>query len=98
MIFTCSTGAGDPPSVTRCTTCGLRPSVSVTVLRLVAEGRTNREIGDALYISASTAGVHVSNILRKLGAASRAQAAALAHEDNLLPDSEPAPSAAANGR
>ncbi len=68
------------------------------VLRLVAEGRTNREIGDALYISASTAGVHVSNILRKLGAASRAQAAALAHEGNLLPDSEQAPSAAGNGR
>ncbi len=37
------------------------------VLALLAEGRTNRQIGDALFISSSTAGVHVSNILGKLG-------------------------------
>jgi DNA-binding CsgD family transcriptional regulator/tetratricopeptide (TPR) repeat protein len=49
------------------------------VLRLVAEGRSNREIAAELFISAKTASVHVSNILAKLGAASRTEAAAIAH-------------------
>jgi DNA-binding CsgD family transcriptional regulator len=47
------------------------------VLRLIAEGRSNREIGAALFISAKTASVHVSNILAKLGVASRTEAAAM---------------------
>jgi predicted ATPase/DNA-binding CsgD family transcriptional regulator len=54
------------------------------VLKLVSEGRTNREIGAALFISASTAGVHVSNILRKLNVSRRAEAAARAHQLGLL--------------
>jgi DNA-binding CsgD family transcriptional regulator/tetratricopeptide (TPR) repeat protein len=49
------------------------------VLALVAEGRTNRAIADELFISVKTASVHVSNILAKLGAASRTEAAAWAH-------------------
>jgi len=49
------------------------------VLRLLAEGRTNRQIGDELFITPKTASVHVSRILTKLGVANRAQAAALAH-------------------
>ncbi len=53
------------------------------VLRLVAEGRSNREIASALFISPKTASVHVSNILAKLGAASRTEAAAIAHRDGL---------------
>ena len=48
------------------------------VLALVAEGHTNRRIADALFISESTAGVHVSNILGKLGVTSRTEAAAVA--------------------
>ena len=48
------------------------------VLALVATGRTNRQIGEALFISEKTASVHVSRILAKLGATSRAQAAAIA--------------------
>jgi DNA-binding CsgD family transcriptional regulator/tetratricopeptide (TPR) repeat protein len=48
------------------------------VLALVAEGCTNRQIGDALFISAKTASVHVSNILAKLGVANRGEAAAAA--------------------
>jgi ATP/maltotriose-dependent transcriptional regulator MalT len=48
------------------------------VLALVAEGNTNKRIADALFISESTAGVHVSNILGKLGVASRTEAAAVA--------------------
>lgn len=48
------------------------------VLVLVAAGRTNRQIGEELYISDKTASVHVSNILRKLGVTSRMDAAAIA--------------------
>jgi DNA-binding CsgD family transcriptional regulator len=50
------------------------------VLVLVAAGRTNRQIGEQLFISEKTAGVHVSNILGKLGVAGRGEAAALAHQ------------------
>jgi len=49
------------------------------VLALIADGRTNRQIATALFISDKTAGVHVSNILAKLGVASRGEAAAVAH-------------------
>ena len=50
----------------------------LAVLRLVAAGRSNAQIGAELFISPRTAGVHVTNILRKLGVANRVQAAALA--------------------
>jgi DNA-binding CsgD family transcriptional regulator len=50
------------------------------VLTLLAEGRTNREIGQALYITEKTASVHVSNILAKLGVSNRGEAAALARD------------------
>jgi DNA-binding CsgD family transcriptional regulator len=49
------------------------------VLALVAEGRTNRQIGQALFITPKTASVHVSRILAKLGVAGRGEAAAVAH-------------------
>ena len=51
------------------------------VLRLIAAGRSNREIGTALFISEKTVSVHVSNILAKLGAASRTEAAAIARDN-----------------
>jgi DNA-binding CsgD family transcriptional regulator/tetratricopeptide (TPR) repeat protein len=54
------------------------------VLALVADGRTNRQIAAALFISESTAGVHVSNILGKLGVGSRTEAAALAFRLRLV--------------
>jgi cyanate lyase len=50
------------------------------VLALVAKGWTNRRIGQELFITKGTAGVHVSRILAKLGAASRGEAAAIAHQ------------------
>jgi DNA-binding CsgD family transcriptional regulator len=53
------------------------------VLRLVAEGHSNRQIAEELFISRKTASVHVSNILAKLGVASRVQAAAVAHRRGL---------------
>jgi DNA-binding CsgD family transcriptional regulator len=49
------------------------------VLRLVAAGRSNRDIAAELFISPKTASVHVSNILGKLGVASRGEAAAKAY-------------------
>ena len=48
------------------------------MLDLVAAGRTNREIGAALFISDKTASVHVTHILDKLGVSSRTEAALLA--------------------
>jgi DNA-binding CsgD family transcriptional regulator len=53
------------------------------VLALVAEGRTNRQIGQELFITPKTAGVHVSRILAKLGVAGRGEAAAIAHRLSL---------------
>ncbi|MBO0771150.1 MAG: response regulator transcription factor [Actinobacteria bacterium] len=53
------------------------------VLRLLAEGRSNREIAAELFIAPKTASVHVSNILGKLGAASRTEAAAIAHAEGV---------------
>ncbi|MFD2350681.1 LuxR C-terminal-related transcriptional regulator [Nonomuraea ferruginea] len=49
------------------------------VLRHVARGRSNREIAAELFIAVKTVSVHVSNILAKLGVASRGEAAAKAH-------------------
>jgi DNA-binding NarL/FixJ family response regulator len=54
------------------------------VLRLVAAGRSNREIASELFISIKTASVHVSNILGKLGVTSRGEAAATAHQHRLF--------------
>jgi DNA-binding CsgD family transcriptional regulator/tetratricopeptide (TPR) repeat protein len=48
------------------------------VLGLIAQGRTNREIGERLFISQKTVGVHVGNILAKLGVSGRVEAAAVA--------------------
>ncbi len=48
------------------------------VLAQIAQGRTNREIGDRLFISQKTVGVHVGNILSKLGVSGRVEAAAVA--------------------
>jgi DNA-binding CsgD family transcriptional regulator len=53
------------------------------VLRLLAAGRSNREIAAELFIAPKTASVHVSNILSKLGAASRTEAAAIAHAEGV---------------
>jgi DNA-binding CsgD family transcriptional regulator len=63
---------------------GGEPGVALTrreaeVLALVAAGRSNRQIAQALFISPKTASVHVSNILAKLGVAGRVEAAAIAH-------------------
>jgi DNA-binding CsgD family transcriptional regulator/tetratricopeptide (TPR) repeat protein len=69
---------------------GLTPR-ELEVLRLVAAGRSNQQIADALFISRKTASVHVSNILGKLDVRTRGEAAATAHRLGL---DEPAPDAA----
>ena len=68
-------GDADDPGLT---------SRELEVLRLVAAGQSNREIAAALVISPKTASVHVSNILAKLGAATRTEAAVKAHALGLL--------------
>ena len=54
------------------------------VLTLVADGRSNGEVARQLFISTKTVSVHVSNILAKLGAAGRTEAAAIARRQGLL--------------
>jgi DNA-binding CsgD family transcriptional regulator len=54
------------------------------VLELVAAGLTNRQIADRLFISENTVGVHVGNILGKLDASSRTEAAGIAHRLGLV--------------
>jgi len=79
---------GVPPLAAAPTPYGLTGR-ELAVLRLLAAGRTNAEIGTELYISPKTAGVHVSNILRKFGVSGRVQAAALAERAGLLHSSRP---------
>jgi DNA-binding CsgD family transcriptional regulator len=55
------------------------------VLALLAEGRTNRQIGEALFISPKTVSVHVSNVIGKLRVSGRVEAATLALRLGLIP-------------
>ncbi len=71
------------PATERQSTFGLTPRER-DVLRLVAQGLSNRQIAAELFISGNTAGVHVSRILTKLGVATRTEAAAAAHTHRLL--------------
>jgi DNA-binding NarL/FixJ family response regulator len=71
-------------------TCDTGPAGALTgreteILGLVAQGRSNGEIARQLFISTKTVSVHVSNILAKLGAGGRTEAAAIARRDGLLP-------------
>ena len=77
LIGTETTG---PPPVG--TVTGLS-SRELEVLRLVSAGRSNREIGDLLFISEKTASRHLSNIFGKLGIRTRAEAARIAAEQGL---------------
>ena len=56
----------------------------VEVLRLVAAGRSNREIGEELFIALNTVARHVSNIFSKTDSSNRAEAATYANQHNLL--------------
>jgi DNA-binding NarL/FixJ family response regulator len=68
---------------------GLTPR-EVEVLRLIASGKSNRDIAEALFISLNTVANHVRNILAKIGAVNRTEAAAYAIRHGLAP-STPSP-------
>jgi DNA-binding NarL/FixJ family response regulator len=55
-----------------------------SVLALVADGRTNRQVGAELYISEKTVSVHLSRVMAKLGAGSRTEAVTIAYARGLL--------------
>jgi DNA-binding NarL/FixJ family response regulator len=59
-------------------------SREIEVLRLIAQGATNREIAESLVISEGTVKNHISNILSRLGLRDRTQAAIYARENDLL--------------
>ncbi len=75
---------GSAPSRTAAPADGSLTAREREILGLVAEGRSNGEIGRQLFISTKTVSVHVSNILSKLGASGRTEAAALARRRGLL--------------
>lgn len=60
------------------------------VLELIAEGLSNRQIGERLFISVKTVSVHVSAVLRKLGVSTRTEAALLKKNDQPRTAAEPA--------
>lgn len=72
-----------PPPAARVWPAGLTER-EVEVLRLIARGRSNREVGERLFISAKTVGRHVENLYAKTGVSSRAAAALFAMEHGLL--------------
>jgi DNA-binding NarL/FixJ family response regulator len=80
-----TSGADAPTEPSAAAELGLTAR-ELEVLAQLAEGRTNRQIGDALFISVKTVGAHVSSILRKLDASTRSQAAAIARRAGLLPE------------
>jgi DNA-binding NarL/FixJ family response regulator len=69
---------------------GTRPAIAgltpreIEVLRLVAAGKSNREIADELYLSVKTVARHLSNIFCKIGVSSRTAATAFAYEQGLI--------------
>jgi DNA-binding CsgD family transcriptional regulator len=72
----------EPPAAIGASPHGLTTR-ELEVLRLLAAGHSNRELGDLLFISPATAARHVANIYAKLGVDSRAQATAYAHQHGL---------------
>ena len=70
-------GSSSVPARPKAAVFGLSPRER-EVLLLLSAGRTNREIGEHLFISQKTVGVHVGNILSKLGVSGRVEAAAVA--------------------
>ena len=84
--ITLTTGSADVPATDRRAAgpLGRLTERELEVLRHIALGESNDEIGAALFISPKTASVHVSRILAKLDVTSRAKATALAYEHGLL--------------
>ena len=79
----CSSGSERRRGAPAAAPPGLSPR-EVEILRLVARGLSNREVGRALSISEHTAANHIRSILRKTGCANRTEAAAYAHANGLI--------------
>ena len=79
-----------PREQTRANPAGLTAR-ELEVLALLADGLTNAQLADRLFLSAKTVDHHVSSVLRKLGAPNRAAAAAAARQRGLLPKMGNAP-------
>ncbi len=60
-----------------------------SVLTLVADGRTNRQVGAELFISEKTVSVHLSRVMAKFGAGSRTEAVSIAYARGLLAPADP---------
>jgi DNA-binding NarL/FixJ family response regulator len=69
--------------------CGPLTAQELQVLDLLAAGRTNRQVGEELFVAEKTASVHVSRIFAKLGASSRAEAVSIGLRSGLLSRSAP---------
>ena len=80
---TLALGAPSPAAPEPAVAARLTPR-EAEVLRLLVDGRTDREIGEALFISHRTVMTHVSNLLAKLGVESRTAAVARALRDGLV--------------
>jgi DNA-binding NarL/FixJ family response regulator len=65
--------------------CSRLTSREIEILELVADGRTNREVASALWLSDQTVKFHLANVYRKLGVGGRREAVDLARNDGLLP-------------
>ena len=79
-----------PREQTRANPAGLTAR-ELEVLALLADGLTNAQLADRLFLSAKTVDHHVSSVLRKLGEPNRAAAAAAARQRGLLPNMGNAP-------
>jgi DNA-binding CsgD family transcriptional regulator/tetratricopeptide (TPR) repeat protein len=74
----------DLPGTSRRETVDLLTGRERDVLERVALGRTNRQVGEELYISEKTVSVHLSRVMAKLGATRRAEAVAIAYDRGIL--------------
>jgi DNA-binding NarL/FixJ family response regulator len=79
-----ATGPVAPADVDRPAALAALTPREVDVLRLVARGRSNREIAEELFVVEQTAKTHVSRVFAKLGLRDRAQAVVLAYETGLV--------------
>ena len=80
-----------PPAIeSLCVARALRASTprEVDVLRLLARGLSNKQIGERLVISPKTVGSHIEHIYAKIDASTRARASLYAMQHGLLPDEE----------
>jgi len=83
LVIAASAGQEPPPAHDDVSGFGLTPR-ELDVLRLLVEGHSDRQIGEALFIGARTVQTHVANLFAKLGVNARAEAAAVAVRRGLV--------------